>query len=197
MTDGALFVCNSVLLGLGLAMDAFSVSMADGLGEPKMKTAKMSGIAGVFAFFQALMPMIGWVCVYSMARAFRAFEPFIPWIALLLLGYIGGKMLVEGLRNGECSHASVAKRNGFATILVQGIATSIDALAVGFTIAEYTWLPALFCALLIAAVTFPVCFVGIEIGKRFGVKLAGKASVLGGVILILIGVEIFLKGILF
>lgn len=195
MQEQILFIFNSVLIGLGLAMDAFSVSMANGLNEPRMKTGRMCCVAGVFAVFQALMPMIGWVCVHTMAQKFKAFEPFIPWIALLLLGYIGGSMLLEGLRNRGCDNATEACGVGVSALLVQGIATSIDALAVGFTIAEYTWLPALFCALIIASVTFLVCFVGIQIGKKFGVRLAGRASILGGVILIVIGLEIFLKGI--
>lgn len=195
MEDGFLFAFNSVLLGLGLAMDAFSVSLANGLGEPRMRTAKMCGVAGIFAMFQALMPLIGWLCVHTMAQHFKAFQRFIPWIALVLLSYIGGKMLMEGIRCHKGESEVCARGVGFSALLIQGVATSIDALAVGFTIAEYTWLPALLCALIIAVVTFLVCFIGIQIGKRFGVALAGKASIFGGVILIIIGLEIFLTGI--
>ena len=191
-----IFIFNSVLLGLGLAMDAFSVSLANGMNEPRMRTGRMCGMAGVFSVFQGLMPLIGWLCVHTMAQKFKAFEPFIPWIALVLLGYIGVKMLVEGIRchRGVSESCSIAA--SFSALLVQGVATSIDALTVGFTIAEYTWLPALLCALIIAVITFLICFVGIAIGKRFGVALAGKASIFGGAILILIGIEIFLTGIL-
>lgn len=91
---------NSVLLGVGLAMDAFSVSLANGLNEPHMSRRRMLGIAGMFAAFQALMPMTGWVCVHTIVQYFRAFEKLIPWIALALLGFIGGKMLIEGIRGG-------------------------------------------------------------------------------------------------
>ena len=80
-----IFIINSVLLGMGLAMDAFSVSLANGLNEPAMKKNRMSLIAGVFAFFQAAMPMIGWICVHTIMQVFKNFEKFIPWIALLLL----------------------------------------------------------------------------------------------------------------
>ena len=190
MKDELVFIFDSILLGLGLAMDAFSVSLANGMGEPRMRTRKMCGVAGVFAVFQGLMPMIGWLCVHTMAQKFTAFAPFIPWIALVLLGYIGIKMLAEGV---ECHRATKAIEAGNASAAV---GTSIDALTVGFTIAEYTWLPALLCALIIAVITFLICFIGIAIGKRFGVALSGKASIFGGVILILIGIEIFLKGIL-
>ncbi len=189
------FVIKSILLGAGLAMDAFSVSLANGLNEPCMKSRRMCLIAGIFAFFQALMPLMGWLCVHSIAQAFSAFEKLIPWIALVLLCFIGGKMLLEGIRNkdGEVCEAGAVT---FGGLLVQGVATSIDALSVGFTIADYNWLMALVCALIIAAVTFVICMGGLFIGRKFGTKLAGKASILGGVILIVIGIEIFLTGVL-
>lgn len=187
-----LFFFNSALLGVGLAMDAFSVSLANGLNEPDMKGGRMCGIAGVFGFFQALMPMIGWLCVHTIVRYFEAFEKCIPWIALALLGFIGGKMLMEGIgAGGEEEKTEV----GLAALLMQGVATSIDALSVGFTISEYGFIMALVCALIIAAVTFAICMAGLVIGKKAGTKLSGKASILGGAILIAIGVEIFVAGI--
>ncbi len=185
-----MFYFNSILLGVGLAMDAFSVSLANGLNEPRMGRGRMCLIAGTFAFFQALMPMLGWLCVHTLLEHFRAFERLIPWIALLLLAYIGGSMLLEGLRGGE---AEVSSGLGAGALLLQGVATSIDALSVGFTIAEYGALMALVCSLIIAAVTFVICMLGLHIGRRMGTKLAGKASILGGVILIAIGLEIFIK----
>lgn len=187
------FFFNSILLGVGLAMDAFSVSLANGLNEPSMKKKKMCGIAGVFAVFQALMPMTGWICVHTIVQYFKSFEKFIPWIALILLVYIGGKMLLEGIRNKD-SEAEKSKV-GFAALLVQGVATSIDALSVGFTIADYGLIMALVCAGLIATVTFFICMGGLSIGKKFGTKLSNKASILGGVILIIIGLEIFITGV--
>ena len=96
-----LFVVNSLALGAGLAMDAFSVSLANGLNEPGMRRRKICIIAGTFAFFQALMPMIGWVCVHTIVQYFRSFEKWIPWIALILLLFIGGKMLIEGIRHKD------------------------------------------------------------------------------------------------
>lgn len=189
------FFVNSVMLGVGLAMDAFSVSMANGLNEPQMKKGKMTGIAGMFAFFQALMPMTGWVCVHTIARYFEAFERMIPWIALILLAYIGGKMLIEGIRSqGELKPEDSSL--GFGALVVQGIATSIDALSVGFTIADYNWVMALAASLIIAAVTFVICVVGLEIGEKFGTRLSNKAQILGGVILIAIGLEIFSTGVM-
>ncbi len=190
-----LFFFNSILLGVGLAMDAFSVSLANGLHENRMKFGRMSGIAGTYAFFQWLMPMIGWVCVHTIVQQFQAFEKFIPWIALILLLYIGGKMLIESIRGSEENEGEV--KLGFGALMVQGVATSIDALSVGFTIAEYGIVMALVCSLIIAAVTYAICMAGLMIGKKFGTKFADKAGILGGVILILIGLEIFIKGVFF
>lgn len=187
------FIFNSILLGVGLAMDAFSVSLANGLNEPKMKKNKMCLVAGVFAFFQALMPMIGWVCIKTIVQYFGLFEKLIPWIALVLLLFIGGKMLIEGIKNknGEVEKPEV----GLVALLVQGVATSMDALSVGFTISGYGFMMALICALIIAAVTFIICMVGLFIGKKVGTGLAYRANILGGVILILIGIEILVTGI--
>lgn len=187
------FFANSVFLGLGLAMDAFSVSMANGLNETKMKKGKMCKIAGIFALFQALMPMIGWVCVHTIVSKFRNFEKCIPWIALVLLLLIGGKMIVDGVKNVENEEETSGV--GITALFIQGVATSIDALSVGFTIAEYNFIMAVVAALIIACVTFAVCLIGVEIGKRFGTKLSNKAQIFGGIILIAIGIEIFLSGI--
>ena len=185
------FFFNNILLGVGLAMDAFSVSLANGLNEPNMKKSKITGVAGLFAIFQGLMPLIGWICVHTIVQYFSWFEKLIPWIALILLCYIGGKMLFDSIKNKDTVTEEV-KRLGLTTLLIQGVATSIDALSVGFTIADYTLTLALLAVLIIAIVTFFICFAGILIGKKFGTKLAGKAGILGGVILIFIGLEIFI-----
>lgn len=223
-----LFICNSILLGEALAMDAFSVSLANGLEDPGMRPGRVCGIAGVFAAFQIAMPLIGWVCIYTIAEYFDAFRAWIPWIALALLAFLGGKMLVEGIRDlrdlqqdaalkgapnatdaenetgattvGETGASAGGKSGGkltVAALLLQGVATSIDALSVGFTIADYTFPLALLSAAIIGAVTFLLCFLGVHIGKRFGTHLAGRATIVGGLILIGIGIEIFVKGVFF
>ncbi len=192
MKWSVMFFFNSALLGVGLAMDAFSVSLANGLNESEMKKNKMCGIAGVFAGFQFAMPMIGWLCVRTIVQYFRAFERFIPWIALILLAFIGGKMLIGGIRSKDSDEKKQEIKIG--ALLIQGIATSIDALSVGFTIAEYGWLMAFVSALIIAVVTFVICMAGLVIGKKFGTKLSDKAQILGGSLLIAIGIEIFITG---
>ena len=188
-----LFFLNAILLGVGLAMDAFSVSLANGLNEPHMKKSKSATIAGTFALFQIAMPLIGWLCVHTLLEKFQQFEKFIPWIALILLLYIGGKMLIEGIKNEEGDEKPALS---FTDLFIQGVATSIDALSVGFTIAELNFPLAFIESLIIGIVTFGICITGLSIGKKFGTKLANKAAILGGVILIGIGIEIFLKGIL-
>lgn len=191
MNLGFSFFFNSILLGVGLAMDAFSVSLANGLNEPKMKKGKMAGVAGIFSVFQFAMPLIGWICVSTIVQYFKAFEKCIPWIALILLGYIGGKMLYEGIKNKNSDEEKPAV--GIGALLIQGVATSIDALSVGFTIADYKLPEAILACLLIGIVTFFICLAGIAIGKKAGTKLAGKADMIGGVILIFIGLEIFIS----
>ena len=193
MNLGFSFFFNSILLGIGLAMDAFSVSLANGLNEPGMKKGKMCAVAGVFAAFQAIMPLTGWVCVHTIVQYFRAFEQFIPWIAMILLGYIGGKMLYDGITGGDGEEEDCGV--GFKALMLQGVATSIDALSVGCTIADYDFFSALLAALIIAAVTFFICMGGLVIGRTAGTRLAGRAGILGGVILLFIGAEIFVTSI--
>ena len=192
MTLDFTFFFTSIMLGVGLAMDAFSVSLANGLNEPAMKRRRMCLVAGTFALFQFAMPMIGWVCVSTIAHIFGAFQKFIPWIALALLGFIGGKMLYEGISNKEGCDCDEKPAVCFIALMVQGIATSIDALSVGFTISEYNLPEALLSCALIGVVTFFICYIGLAIGKKAGTALANKAGILGGCILIIIGLEIFI-----
>lgn len=192
-----LILTNSILLGIGLAMDAFSVSIANALNEPEMKISRMSLIAGCYAFFQFIMPVAGWVCVHTIAQIFTLFQKFIPWIALILLLYIGGKMLWESFHDEESDDSSEIKKLTLVLLIVQGIATSIDALSVGFTIADYNFSSALVASIIIAAVTFAICITGLKIGKTVGNRLSGKAEILGGLILIGIGIEIFVRGVFF
>lgn len=197
-----MFFINSIALGVGLAMDAFSVSIANAIAEPQMKKSKMCGVAGIYAFFQFAMPMTGWLCVHTIAEKFTAFQKFIPWIALILLLYIGIKMIIECILENKKADSQVesdpaAKSITPGLLIIQGIATSIDALSVGFTIADYNWLAALIASLIIAVVTFAICMIGLLLGKKASDKLGSRAEIVGGVILILIGIEIFVKGVFF
>ena len=215
-----MFFLNSILFGIGLAMDAFSVALAAGMNEKQMTPARKLAVAGTFALFQTAMPLIGWVCVHTVADAFTAFQKYIPWIALVLLLFIGGKMLLEGIRAGDNAgtvddpgsidgnvdgnvdgiRASAAEVKAgrpltLRTLLLMGLATSIDALSVGFTIAELPFPSALIESVIIGAVTLGICLAGLALGRLLGIKLAARASILGGLILIAIGLEIFITGI--
>lgn len=189
-----MFFINSILLGAGLAMDAFSVSVANALSDPKMKKRRMLIIAGTFGFFQFLMPLIGWVCVKTVVNYFNAFEKFVPYIALALLVYIGTKMIFDSIKNSQEEQRDSKLRMG--TLFIQGIATSIDALSVGFTIEKYSFTSALIACLIIFAVTFAICMAGLVIGKNVGNKYSKSAQIIGGIILIAIGIEIFIKGVI-
>ena len=207
-------IIRSIMLGAGLAMDAFSVSLADGLGEKDLNAARVLTIAGTFAAFQFFMPVAGWALIHAAAERFSAFQQLTPWIALLLLLYIGGKMLIEGVREnrsqaepeeasdsdrfaGNTSDNDAGGRLSAWDLIVQGIATSIDALSVGFTIAAYSAFTAIMSSVIIGVVTLLICIAGLYLGRQIGTRLAGNASILGGVILIGIGLEIWARGILF
>lgn len=219
------FLFTSIVLGIGLAMDACAVSMANGFAEPKMKLRKVILIALMFGIFQGVMPLIGYFIGYTIIGYI---EKYIPWIALLLLGFLGGKMLFDAVKDHEkdkescknCSDESLSsekeniedksqsdnnKENNnqantqdltFKGLFLQAIATSIDALSVGITIADYTILKAIICASIVAVVTFGISFGSVFLGKKFGTKFGRKAEIFGGIVLILIGIEIFITGII-
>lgn len=185
-----LFFLNSVMLGVGLAMDAFSISVANGLADKGMKRKKGFLIALTFALFQILMPLLGWALVHSFVTYFTYFSRFIPFIAFSLLMFIGIGMIRVKKEEEE------AETLTFATLIVQGIATSIDALSVGFAISEYNAAEALLSSSIIGIVTFIICFAGVKIGKLFGNRFSKRAEKAGGIILILIGSEILIKGLI-
>lgn len=187
-------VADSVLLGVGLSMDAFSVSLANGLHEPGMSRRRLCAVAGVYGGFQALMPLTGWALVRTAAERFRAFHALVPWIGAVLLAWIGGRMLLDGLRGGAEDDAPPAL--GIWELLAQGVATSIDALSVGFAIAGRDLGEASASAGIIGAVTFCVCAAGLAMGRQAGTWLSRRASALGGLILIGIGAEMLLRVLL-
>ena len=191
-------IINSLLLGAGLAMDACSISIANGIVEPGMRKRRMLLIAGVYAVFQFMMPMLGWLLVTTLEEIFTKFSILIPWIALVLLLFIGGKMIVEAIlekKNGRKTDEEQVTKLTFKTLIVQGIATSIDALSVGFTIADYSLKRAFAASLIIGVVTLVICLIGLIFGRKIGEKISGTATIIGGIILIVIGIEIFVKGV--
>ena len=186
------------LIGVGLSMDAFAVSICKGLSVQRLRLSHMLLAGLYFGFFQALMPMIGWVCVSLVVEQFSQFAVWVPIIALVLLAIVGGKMLYDGITNKEDDQHTHRKLT-FGVLMVQAVATSIDALSTGFSLVEIAgndvW-SALLSAGIIAVVTFGICVASVYVGKKFGTKLGNKAQIVGGVILIAIGLEIFIKGLL-
>ena len=156
-------------------------------------------IAGTYGFFQIIMPLIGWVCVHTITEVFSVFRRFIPWVALALLLFLGIRMIIESLRkehsNEELNEENVEKL-GVGTLILQGIATSIDALSVGLTMADYDLRFAFAESLIIGAVTFGLCMGALIFGRLLGKKIGSKAEIIGGIILICIGIEIFIKGLI-
>ncbi len=183
----SLFLINSFFLGVGLAMDAFSVALVNGLRESRMRIGKMLKIAGVFGGFQVFMPLLGWYFAHGMINCFSHITRYIPGISLVLLLFIGGKMLSEGINSTGTEEDEL--KGG--TLFAQGLATSVDALSVGFTIGGYPLSQALTAAVIIASVTFASCMAGLKIGKKAQEKLSSKVTAAGGIILIILGFELF------
>lgn len=185
------FYINIILFGIALSMDACAVSMTNGFAEPNMKISKHIYIVLMFALFQAIMPLIG----YGLSQIiYNYVEKFIPIIALVLLLIIGIKMLIEGIRNKEEDNK---KELTFFVILIQAIATSIDALSVGVSFSSKTLLEVIISIIVIGVITFILCFISVFIGKKIGNKLGHIAKIIGGIILIFIGIEIFITGFFF
>lgn len=188
----AAFLVTYSLLGAGLAMDAFSVSIANGIRESAMRNVRKCLIAGTYAFFQILMPLVGWICVRTVVTLFSGIQRFVPVIALILLVFIGVRMIAESFGHPGDEHDMKCGVGG-AELVLQGMATSLDALSIGFTIEDLGFDSALLASLIIGAVTFVICLIGLAIGRTVGMRLTRYSDVAGGIILILVGIEIFLK----
>lgn len=179
-----------LLLSLGLAMDAFSVSVCKGLSMKRIDYRGAAVIAVFFGGFQAVMPLLG----YFLGSRFEAYiSRYSHWVAFILLGFIGGKMAWEALRSGDEEELS-PYRLDLKELTVLAIATSIDALAVGIVFAAQRAKVA-FSVTVIGLITFFVCLMGVVIGNRFGSRYEKKAELCGGIVLMLIGVKLLLDGL--
>ena len=190
------------LIGAALAMDAVAVGMTDGMVEPKMPLIKAFGIAGAFALFQFLMPLAG----YYFGAAFSSIVSKIaPWLSFALLAFIGGKMIFDCVREmrakkkGTLREADAGKL-GAGKLLVQAVATSLDALAVGVTLLAADTAGGLpfhvsLCALIIGGVTLVLAVPAVFIGKKAGDRFADKAEIVGGIVLVVIGLKILIEAL--
>lgn len=194
-----IWIVTAIGLGAGLAMDACAASMSNGLSEPYMKRKKSFLIAGLFGFFQILMPILGYLTITILSSTLgdsfsKIFGYFVPWIALILLLFLGIKTIVEGVQEGKENktiESKKVKNITFEYLLLQAVATSIDALSVGIIYGNVKPLEAYLTFAIVGLVTFGICIVAVYIGKKFGTLFANKATIVGGIILIGIGLEIF------
>ena len=180
-----------LLLAVGLSMDAFAVAAADGLCCKNLSRRWTAGIGLCFGLMQGIMPLLGYALGSMFLDIIAAFDHY---IALILLGFIGVRMLIEAWRQDpEQSETHMTLR----LLLVQGVATAIDALAVGVSFAALGSFSIVSGAVIIACVTFALSVIGVLLGKKYGTKLGRKAQILGGLLLIGIGVKIFVTHMFF
>lgn len=184
-------IAELILLSLGLAMDAFSVSVCKGLSMKKIDYKGAAATALFFGVFQGIMPLIG----YFLGSRFEKFiSTYSHWIAFILLGFIGGKMILEVIKGSDDEESILEYKLDIKELFILAVATSIDALAVGVIFAaQKTNL--LVSVSVIGGITFAVCLIGVIIGNRFGSKYEKKAELAGGIVLILIGAKLLIDGL--
>ena len=176
----------TIVIAVALAMDSFSVAIANGLATKKIKTVNAIKIAAFFGFFQAIMPIIGW---YAGEHILDLISQVDHWAAFILLAFIGSRMIYESI-NKESN--SIISSLSIKVLLILSIATSIDALAVGLSISVLN-ISIITLAAVTGIVTFSLSFCGVYLGGRFGSILRNKVEALGGIILIIIGLKILLE----
>ena len=199
-----------LLIGAALAMDAVAVGMASGMAEPHMRLRKVLLIAGTFALFQFGMPLVGYSCGYAFSAVV---ERIAPYLSFALLLFIGGKMIFDCVGEMREKQAAALLRPMLlprvrptqaaflGKLLAQGVATSLDALAVGVTLLATEMEGGLpfhvaVCAVIIGVVTFALSFAGVQVGRKAGDKFADTAGLFGGVVLTLIGIKLLVEGLL-
>lgn len=179
-----MFILKSIMLGVGLSMDAVAVSMTNGLQRPKMSERKKAFIAFTFGLFQFFMPLIGFFVVTSFARLAPILMRYVAVISNIILLYLSAKMLIGGLREKKEERTEEKKES----LLLQAVGTSIDALSLGFTFSHDPTPEVFVSTLIIGAVTFSLSYIALFVGKKFGTIYAGKADVVGGVVLALVAI---------
>ncbi len=195
-------IIDVILIGVGLSMDAVAVSVSNGISDHKMKWGKILLIAGVFGLFQGVMPFLG----YLLGSLFARFiEIIAPYLAFVLLGFIGGKMIFEAIRDIRKKDSNDEKKKDtrltVGVLLMQAVATSIDAFAVGVNMACYESagnlaLPVFVNCIIIAFITFVLCVIAVLIGKKTGDVFSDKATLAGGIILVIIALKMLIEGII-
>lgn len=197
-------IIDIILIGIGLSMDAVAVSVSNGITEYKMKNRKVLLIALFFGIFQGVMPFAGFMLGSIFARYV---EMLAPYFAFVLLGFIGGKMIVDAtkdirLQNKESKECETnGNRITIAVLILQALATSIDAFAVGVNMACYKSAGALYlevwlACVIIAIITFGLCVFAVLVGKKTGDVFSDKATLMGGIILVIIALKMLIEGLI-
>lgn len=197
MHSWAVAIPVALLLAIGLAMDAFGISITHGFKDPNIGYKKIFLIATIFGFFQGLMPLIGWAIVYgfsSIKEFSYIFNQIVPPLAFVILSFIGIKMIINNYKKSDEDDVNKKNKSFIAVLILQGIATSIDALSSGLAMTDYSFAEVGATIAIIAVVTFAFCFAGVILGKKFGNKVGKNAELIGGIILILVGTFILIKG---
>ena len=183
-------IVSIILISIGLSMDSFAVSVTNGLTIRNLNTKKVLTIASSLAFFQGLMPLIGWLAGIGIEKYIKELD---HWLAFLLLAFIGLKMIYEAIIKKEDKKKTELK---ILTLLGQSFATSIDAFAVGISFAILNF-SILTPVLIIGAITFGFSLVGLKLGKYFGKKIGKSVEIIGGIVLIGIGIKILIEHLYF
>ena len=190
--DFPLFL-NAFLLGCALAMDAFAVSIATGISDNEISKGRVFALSGTFGAFQMLMPLAGWAIVSVSVKLISVVGRAVPWIAAIVLIALGIKMIVGSFGSGG---EGTAVRPGVAGALYAGLMTSVDALSIGPSMADLTIVPVLVESLIIGVVTFGICLFGFFAGRKIGEKTGRYSGLVGGIILIIVGIRLFISGVI-
>lgn len=185
-------IINSFILGLGLAMDAFSICVANTMDDKYNNNVKTVIMPLIFGFFQFLMPLIGYLFVNVLSDNISIINNCIHIISFLVLSYIGIKMIYKSIVDKKKDIKDTQDNSSFKLILIQGVITSIDALSAGFAFSSYNIQSTIIASVVIGIVTFIMCVIGANIGRKVGTILTDNAKIYGGIILILIGLRIYL-----
>ena len=183
------YIIDALLLGITLALDAFSVSMVYGAKYQKLNLGYSLIIVLTFGILQTLMPFISWSLIHYLSEKILIISKISPYISLILLTYIGIKMIINKDDEDKVNDIN------YSAVLMAGIATSIDALSVGFTFSNYNFNVVIVEVIIIGLITSIICLIGVYLGKRGGYLLGKKVPTIGGIVLILVGIKIFISGV--
>ena len=186
-------IINSFLLAIGLGVDSFSISLVNGISYPNLNKQDHFIQSFIFGICQSIMPFTGYLLLVYFSNKLSILKTVSPYVSLVLLSYLGVKLILESFKNNEIEKAN--QKLTIFTLILQGIATSIDAVSCSFSMISLTMLEAIIEIVIIGIVTIGVSYLALNLGKEIGKKIEKYSQLIGGIILILIGIILFIKGI--